>query len=881
VQTESQPTWPIVARDDEFRHALAILDGTTEFHGIALVGDSGVGKSTLARALARAVESRGRTVRFVLGTQTGCAVPFGAFSRSVTVDAAHEPAAMLAAAHKTLEQEDDLVVVVDDAQLLDPLSATLVHQLAASGTSRLVVTIRSGEPVPDAVAALWKERLLLTRHIDAFTREQTGELADRVLGGAVEPRLIDELHGRSGGNLLLLRGLLSAGRENGVLVHTEDGWQLRGPLHPDRELYDLLEFRLRSLAPDELEAVELLATGELLDWEVLRGLCDVEAAARLEQRGLIQLVADGSALVAQLHHPIIGEAALRLAGVVRSRQLNGLLAQALRQHMREGRRRSRLPDVRGQIRLAQFMMRSDLSPDLDVIIDAAANAMAMSDVGEAEELSRFAFDRGGGLPAAILLADAMSWQGRGDEVEAVLGDCDLEGAGEFLTARWGCQRALNLFFGCGQTKHAQQVLASVKDRVDSEAIVGLIAAAEGTVACFSGDLPTAIEAGLTLFASDVPPLATVWAAASTCWALALSGRFDEVQRTADLGLRAAMVAQPGVVRFVIGLAEVTALTAVSDVSAAERVWQRYAAMAAGAHEADALVHAMLGLVELARGALPAAGAAFHDSMSAMSRGFPSGWLMLVAAWSAQVEGRRGNANAAAAALHRSEEAYGPQVALFLPELELARAWERASAGQTSTARIHAERAALIARRSGMYAVEMRALHTTVRFGDRSHAGRLQELAKTLNTSMAETVAAHARGLVVSDGDLLDAAADRFAEMGVLGLAADAAAQAARAHSRTGNRGKELESSTRTHWLASQCDIRTPAVNAAARPLPITDREREVAMLVAGGLSNRQIADQLCVSVRTVDGHLYRTFAKLGIQRRDQLIHLVNGARSAT
>jgi len=268
---------------------------------------------------------------------------------------------MLAAAHKTLEQECDLVVV-DDAQLLDPLSATLVHQLAANGSARLVVTIRSGEPVPDAVDSLWKEGLLLTLHIDPFTGAQTGELARRVLGGVVAPRLVDELHGRSGGNLLLLRGLLSAGRENGVLIHTEDGWQLRGPLHPDRELYDLLEFRLRSLAPEELEAVELLAAGELLDWEVLRGLCDTDAAARLEQRGLIQLVADGSALVAQLNHPVIGETALRLAGVVRTRQLNGLLAQALRQHALEGRR-SRLSDVRGQIRLAQLMMRSDLPPD--------------------------------------------------------------------------------------------------------------------------------------------------------------------------------------------------------------------------------------------------------------------------------------------------------------------------------------------------------------------------------------------------------------------------------------------------------------------------------------------------------------------------------------
>jgi len=43
VQTKSQPKWPIVARDDEFRRALAALDGTTECHGVALVGDSGVG----------------------------------------------------------------------------------------------------------------------------------------------------------------------------------------------------------------------------------------------------------------------------------------------------------------------------------------------------------------------------------------------------------------------------------------------------------------------------------------------------------------------------------------------------------------------------------------------------------------------------------------------------------------------------------------------------------------------------------------------------------------------------------------------------------------------------------------------------------------------
>jgi DNA-binding CsgD family transcriptional regulator/energy-coupling factor transporter ATP-binding protein EcfA2 len=874
VQTGSG--WPTVARDDELRQALAALEDDAEFHGVALVGDSGVGKSTLARALADTLESGGSTVRYVLGTQTGSTVPLGAFYRSVTVDAPQEPAAMLAAAQRTLEREENLVVVVDDAQLLDPLSSTLVHQLAASGCARLIVTIRSGEPVPDAVTVLLKERLLLSLRIEAFTREQTEALARAVLGGVVDTRLINELHGRTAGSPLLLRGLLGAGRESGVLVRTDAGWQLRGALRADRQLYDLLEFRLQSFAPEELEAVEILAAAEVLDWEILRGLCDVEAVGRLERRGVIQLVADGSNTVARLDHPVLGEAAMQRAGVVRTRELTSVLAQQLQNQMQTQKERSGLPDARTRIQLAQFLTRSDLSPDLDLIIRAAASAMTMSNFACGEELARFAFDRGGGLPAAIVLAEAMGWQGRSAEVEAVLGAFDPEGADELMTAH-GCMRAANLFWS-GQIEQARLELANASDRLKSDASVGLITAMEVVFTFFSGDVSTAIETGLALCACDVPPVATAWAAAATCWALALTGRYGDVHRIADMGLRAADLGHSGPLRLVIGWGEVMALTAAGDFSAAEQVWKRYAAMPAGALAVHAVVNAMLGLVDLARGALQSACDAFQNSLSAMSRGSPFSWLMLVAALSAQAEGARGDSAAAAAALRRSEEAYGPQTAVFLPELELARAWERAAVGDTMAAQTHAVRAAQIARQSGMYAVEMRALHTAVRFDDRSQTGRLAELATTLNTALAEAIAQHARGLADHDGDVLDAAADRFADMGAVALAADAAAQAARGHAHTGQRGKEMKSSTRAHWLASQHEIRTPAVHSVARPLPITDREREIVMLAAAGLSNRQIAQRLSVSVRTVEGHVYRIFAKLGVEHREQLIHLVSGAR---
>lgn len=53
---------------------------------------------------------------------------------------------------------------------------------------------------------------------------------------------------------------------------------------------------------------------------------------------------------------------------------------------------------------------------------------------------------------------------------------------------------------------------------------------------------------------------------------------------------------------------------------------------------------------------------------------------------------------------------------------------------------------------------------------------------------------------------------------------------------------------------------------------LTNREREIAALVAAGLSNRQIAERLVISKRTVDAHLAHILAKLGVPSR---VHIAN------
>lgn len=57
---------------------------------------------------------------------------------------------------------------------------------------------------------------------------------------------------------------------------------------------------------------------------------------------------------------------------------------------------------------------------------------------------------------------------------------------------------------------------------------------------------------------------------------------------------------------------------------------------------------------------------------------------------------------------------------------------------------------------------------------------------------------------------------------------------------------------------------------------LSSREREVALAVAGGASNKEIARQLEISERTVKAHLSATFERLGVRDRLQLSLLING-----
>ena len=56
-----------------------------------------------------------------------------------------------------------------------------------------------------------------------------------------------------------------------------------------------------------------------------------------------------------------------------------------------------------------------------------------------------------------------------------------------------------------------------------------------------------------------------------------------------------------------------------------------------------------------------------------------------------------------------------------------------------------------------------------------------------------------------------------------------------------------------------------------RPVALTPREREVAMLVARELTNRRIAEELVISERTVATHVHKILVKLNLRSRLQIV----------
>jgi DNA-binding CsgD family transcriptional regulator len=215
---------------------------------------------------------------------------------------------------------------------------------------------------------------------------------------------------------------------------------------------------------------------------------------------------------------------------------------------------------------------------------------------------------------------------------------------------------------------------------------------------------------------------------------------------------------------------------------------------------------------------------------------------------------------------------------YEPEFELAEAALLAADLRMAEAADHAAWAAGVAGEHSQWNVALAGYHDAARYGvTRAILRPLREAAVRVDGSFARCLVDHAVALAGRDPVALDEAAGRFEAHGAHLLAAEAAAEAALAHTALEQQRPARASSARAALLWARCEgAVSPWLAGAALAVPLTARERQIAALAAGGGSDAAIADRLGISVRTVQTHLARVYTKLGINRRTEIGQRLNG-----
>ena len=443
----------LLGRNSELEKIQRVLSRSGDFSGVVIAGAPGVGKTRLAREALNRAAASGKRTKWVVGTESVRDVPLGAFA-GVLGDAMSDPLSDVRRVINSFVRQQDqkhIVIGVDDAHLLDGLSAHVVLQLAQSRGARLVVTVRTDVEEPDAVRALWKDGLLKRIDLEPLSAASTRSLIEATVGGPVDALSARRFWKLTDGNALFLRQLLADQITAGRMAQVAGVWMWDDDVAVSPSMGDIVGRQLRYLAPELVQVVDFLSLCEPLAVCVLRDLVpsgDLEVA---EQTRLLIVERTSGELLARLAHPLFGELRRATAGEMYLSRMRGRLAQRLGQDADS--------DIQTTVRRALLTLESDLPADPKLYLDSAQHAMTLLDLDLADRLSTAAADAGA-REAIELRAMNLVLLGRGQQAEDVLrGVCEDNGDDVHHSATI---RAANLVWMLGRPRDASAILRRVE-----------------------------------------------------------------------------------------------------------------------------------------------------------------------------------------------------------------------------------------------------------------------------------------------------------------------------------------------------------------------------------------------------------------------------------
>jgi DNA-binding CsgD family transcriptional regulator len=219
------------------------------------------------------------------------------------------------------------------------------------------------------------------------------------------------------------------------------------------------------------------------------------------------------------------------------------------------------------------------------------------------------------------------------------------------------------------------------------------------------------------------------------------------------------------------------------------------------------------------------------------------------------------------------------VKTYEPEWQLARAAVLAAGLVLEEAAEVATWAAHIAADQCQWGGALLAYHDAARYGAARAVLPAVRRLPDVDGPLATCLIGHIESLAACDPYALEAVAERLDELGALAWAREATAEAASAHARAGDARAGRACANRAARAGERLETPLPPwlADFDEKGLPLTARERQIALLAARGYSDKSIAERLGVSPRTASTHLSHCYDKLGVTGRVGLAEMLGTA----
>ncbi len=581
---------------------------------------------------------------------------------------------------------------------------------------------------------------------------------------------------------------------------------------------------------------------------------------------------EGRRLTAKIGHPLYADVIRASLSTLRARQLRRTVIELLEAH--GARRRT------DQVRIVALRVDNREASDPAVLVRAAVLARLAQDHTTVERLVRLAHEVAPKPVSGRLLGEAVFELARFDESLAALDAAWTLAATPDERFDLAFARTHTLFLGLGRGAEALALLGELADEPAMAERRADIELRRAGLAVWVGRIDEAAETLAGEAASADPALALELEHARQTITL-MHGRVPQALRAAEasyqdhLRLRAAH--HHTITWIPLEMHQLQSAWAKIELArfdeARLELHQLYAASSApGLAGPRRWFTIELGRLETCVGRLATAERWFREAAeSGVGPPQPRAERLALAGL-AMAAGQRGDTKTASEAVRRLDAVRGDGSELADTEWARGRAWAQVAHGRLSAAIQIVLEAADRARSTGRLLFEHRLLHTAVRLGDaKAVVVRLDELGEVIETPLARLAAHHATALARGRVDELDAVAEGYRALGYRLYSAEAAGQASGFARRNNDHRRATGLAKRSAELAARCEgAATPALVQPDTITPLSTREREVALLVVQGASNKEIGTQLYLSVRTVENHVRGVLMKLGVSRRSDI-----------